>query len=188
MATKTKRRRKATEEGISVRGFFRIRITEGDRVVGDSGVDEHGNLVNGDGLRANQVCATGIKEYLCLTLAGSAGSKTISHIALGSGGAPATGDTALAGELTQTASARQTFGALSTAASGAGFNVSFFGTFNSTTPFVTSTSGFNASNIGLFNTSAVTVGTIFAGNTFASSNILSNNNVNVTYGIKFATA
>ena len=77
MATKTKRNRKTNSDGLKVRGFFRIKITEGDldqpetlKLIGDSGVDADGNLINGDGLLPNLVTAAGFQQYLALTLAG----------------------------------------------------------------------------------------------------------------------
>ena len=41
-------------------------------------------------------------------------------------------------------------------------------------------------NIGLFNTSAATTGTVFAGNTYATSTCATNQNVNITYDIDFS--
>ena len=57
----------------------------------------------------------------------------------------------------------------------------FTGTFSSSNSFVTSTQ--NISNIGLFATSSG--GTLFAGNTFASSSCATNQDVNCTYVISF---
>ncbi len=184
------RRRKSHKDGIKVRGFFRIQVTEGDpnhpetlKVVGDSGVDENGELINGDGWRENLVTATGFQQYLALTLAGSAGSKTISHMLVGTGGAPASNDTALSGEITHATNSRKTV-APTTAASGAGYNVSFAAAFNSADSFLTASA--NLSNVALVNTLTTNVGTIFAGNTYASSAVATNNNLAVTYAIKFS--
>lgn len=192
MSVSAKRRRSASgaQDGVKVKGFFRIRITEGDldhpetlKVVGDSGVDENGNLINGDGLLPNLVTSAGFQQFLALTLAGSAGSKTVSHMAVGTGGAPASNDTSLSGEITHASNSRKTVSP-TTAASGAGYNVSFAAAFNSSDSFLTATA--NLSNVGLFNTSTTNAGTMFAGNTYASSAVATNNNLQITYAIKFS--
>ena len=69
-----------------------------------------------------------------------------------------------------------------TAATNGSTSGQFTATFSSADSFVTNTQ--NLSNIGLFATSAA--GTLFAGNTFASSSCATNQNVNVTYNINFA--
>jgi len=194
MSTKMKRNRKSNSDGLKVRGFFRIRVTEGDldkpdtlKLVGDSGVDADGNLINGDGWLPNLVTAAGFKEFLALTLAGSAGSKTVSHMGVGTGGAPASNDTTLSGEITHNTNCRVTV-APTTAASGAGYNVSFAGAFNSSASFLTASA--NLSNVGLFNialsSNSQTQGTVFAGNTYASSAVATNNNLQITYAVKFS--
>jgi hypothetical protein len=104
-----------------------------------------------------------------------AGSLQVSHLALGSGGAPAASDTSLAGEVVK----RQ---AVTAATSSTSKAVLFTGTFSSANSFVTNTQ--NISNIGLFNSSST--GTLFAGNTFASSSCATNQDVNVSYAITFA--
>lgn len=188
----TKSRRKGVKDHVKVRGFFRIQITEGDptkpetiKIVGDSGVDENGELINGDGLRENLVTAAGFQQYLALTLAGSAGSKTVSHMGLGTSGAPASNETVLGGEITHSSNCRVTVSP-TTAVSLAGYKVSFLGTFASGS-FLTANA--NLSNIGLFNTSlssdGATRGTVFAGAAYTSSTVASNNNVNATYAIIF---
>lgn len=190
MPVATRRRRKSQKECVKVSGFFRIQVTEGDpshpetlKVVGDSGVDANGELINGDGYLPNLVTSLGFAQYLCLLLAGSAGSKTISHMLVGTGGAPASGDTALSGEITHATDSRKTV-APTTAASGAGYNVSFAAAFNSVASFLTASA--NLSNVALINTLTTNIGTIFAGNTYASSAVATNNNLAVTYAIKFA--
>ena len=160
MAKKT-----ATQEGIKVRGFFRVQIVEGKKVVGDSG------------FRENQVVNLGFQDYLCKTLGGMSGSKTISHVALGTGGAPAASDTSLAGEIMS--STQRLTVSPSTIASK---TLQMTAAFLSANSFLTASA--NLSNIGLFNTS--TAGTLFSGNTFASSACATNQSVNVTYQIRFS--
>src|SRR5882757_3677167 len=89
-------KRRTPSDGIKARGFFRVQITEDGRVVGDSK------------WRQNQITNLGFDQFLCQTLAGMAGSKTVSHMALGTGGAPVATDTSLASELTDTSNSRKT--------------------------------------------------------------------------------
>lgn len=156
-----------TNEGLKVRGMFRVRITEDDNgqthIVGDSGWQE------------NQVVNLGFNQYLVSTLGAIAGSKQISHMALGSGGAPAAGDTTLAGEVVK----RTT---VTAATSSGSKTLRLTATFGSSDSFVTNTQ--NISNVGLFNTSSG--GTIFAGNTYTSSSCATNQNVEATYDIIFS--
>lgn len=194
MAKTRRRKGKKNQDGVNVRGFFRLRVTEGDldnpdslKVLGDSGVDADGNLINGDGFLPNLVTAAGFQQFLALTLAGSAGSKTVSHMGLGTGAAPASNDTVLSGEITHNTNCRVTVSP-TTAASGAGYNVSFTAAFNSSASWLTASA--NLSNVGLFNialsSNSATQGTVFAGNTYSSSAVATNNNIQVTYAIKFS--
>lgn len=145
------RKTKGHSDGIAIKGFFRVQITEnGKGVIGDSG------------WRKNQVTNLGINQYLVNWLTSGAG-KSVTYMALGTGGAPASSDTSLSGELTHSTSGRAAVSS-SIVASG---TAQFTGAFASANSFVTATA--NISNIGLFNTSTTGVGTLFAGNTFASS-------------------
>lgn len=151
------------DEGLRIRGFSRVQITEEDRVVGDSGWGD------------NQITNLGVLNFLAMLLGGTTGSIQVSHAALGSGAAPASDATALPSELGE--DVRDAV----TAASNGSTSVRFTGTFASGDNFVTATR--TLSNIGLFGTS--TGGTIFAGNTYASSTCATNQNVNYTYDITF---
>ncbi len=154
-------------ENQKIKGFFRVQITEdGKGVVGDSGWKE------------NQITNLGIEQYIANWLVGDTGSgKSITHIALGTGSQPASNGTALEGEVTKRAEVSTSIVDSRTA--------QFTAQFASSASFI-GTGGANISNIGLFNTSSG--GTIFAGNTYASSACASNQNVNVTYQIRFASA
>lgn len=159
---------KNKNDGIKVKGMFRLHLTENGKIIGNSG------------WKPNQVVNLGFNQYLVFNLGTGAGtSKNVSHVALGTGSAPAAADTALLGEGDISKRA-----AVTAASSTASKTVRFTATFNSTDSFVTATK--NISNIGLFNTSAVTTGTIFAGNTYTSSACATNQNVNVTYDIIFS--
>lgn len=151
------------KDNLNIKGMFRVQITEDGKVVGDTG------------WKKNQVTNLGFNQYLVSALGAIAGSKQVSHLALGSGGAPAASDTSLAGEVEK----RQ---AVTAATSSSSKTVRFTGTFDSANSFLTSSR--NLSNVGLFNSSST--GTLFAGNTYTSSAVATNNNVNVTYDIIFS--
>jgi hypothetical protein len=150
-------------DGLKIKGMFRIQLTEDGKLVGDSG------------WKKNQITNDGFNDYLCKALGAVSGSKQVSHLALGTGGVPAAADTTLAGEVQK----RQ---AITAATSSSSKTIRFTGTFSSANSFVTATQ--NVSNIGLFNSSST--GTLFAGNTFASSAVATNQNVNATYDIIFS--
>ena len=153
-------------DGIKIRGFFRVHIVEPTgEIVGDSGWIE------------NQVTNLGFNEYLVSTLGAIAGSKQISHVALGSGTIPGAADTSLAGEVEVRA-------AVTAATSSSSKTLNLTATFSSAASFVTNTQ--NISNIGLFNTSEAGVGTVFAGYSYASSSCATNQNVNITYNVVFS--
>jgi len=155
-----------SEDTIGVKGMFRLQIVDADgTIAGDSGWHE------------NQVVNLGFNQYLVSTLGGIAGSKVITHAALGSGGAPAAADTTLAGEVEVRA-------AITAATSSASKTLRCTATFASSDSFVTNTQ--NISNIALAQTSTQGAATIFAGNTYASSSCATNQNVNVTYDIIFS--
>lgn len=152
-----------TQNAITVRGFFRVAIEEDGEIVGDSG------------WKPNIVTNLGFNQYLVSALGSIAGSKYVSHLALGTGGIPAATDTTLAGEV-------QARTAVTAATSSSSKTVRFTATFSSAGNFVTDTR--NLSNVGLFN--SISGGTLFAGNTYASSSCGTNQNVNVTYDIIFS--
>jgi len=151
------------ENGISVRGFYRVNILENGEIVGDSEWCE------------NVVTNLGFNQYLVSTLGAIAGSKQIGFAALGTGGAPATNATTLGGEV-----AKRT--AVTAATSSSSKTVRFTATFGSTDSFVTAT--MSISNIGLFASSSG--GTLFAGNTYNSSSCATNQEVQCTYDIIFS--
>lgn len=157
------------QDKTGLRGFFRVQIANQD-----------GSLAGDSGWLENQVTNLGFNEYLVSTLGAIAGSKQISHAALGTGSQPGAAHTSLEGELDPT-NARA---AVTAATSSGSKTVRFTATFNSSQSFASAT--VNISNIGLFNTSEVTTGTVFAGNTYASSSCATNQNVNVTYDIIFS--
>jgi len=151
------------ENTIKVKGMFRVQIEEDGTVVGDSGWLE------------NQVTNLGFNQYLVSSLGSIAGSKYITHMALGSGTVPGAAATTLDGEVEKRTS-------ITAATSSGSKTLRLTATFGSSDSFVTNTQ--NISNVGLFNTSSG--GTLFAGNTYASSSCATNQNVNATYDIIFS--
>lgn len=155
-----------TEAGLKIHGFTRIQLVEDDKIVGDSGWSK------------NQITNEGVRNYLVYLLGAVAGSSQIGYAALGSGTEPGAAATTLDDELAE--GVRDAVAA----ASNGSTSVRFTGTFASGDSFVTATR--DISNIGLFATDSG--GTLFAGNTYASSSCATNQNVNYTYDITFSTA
>ena len=154
------------EKLIKVQGFSRVQIEEGGKVVGDSGF-----------VGPNTITNVGFLNYLCHVLGGSAGSSLVAFLALGTGGTVATNGTALPGEI-MGGTQRKAPTYLNIGSTTA----QFAATFASTDNFVTAS--VDISNIGLFRSSAEN--SIFAGNTYASSTLGTNQNINATYQIRFA--
>ena len=156
---------------LTLRGFYRVQITDPDgSIAGDSGWHE------------NQIVNLGVNDYVCQLLGDMAGSKQITHAALGTGTAPGAAATTLHGELDETSSRA----AVTAATSSSSMKARFTATFSSANSFVSATMSLR--NIGLFHQSNVTAGTLFCGNTYSTSTCATNQNVNVTYDIDMSTS
>ena len=155
-----------SKDGTMIQGFSRVQIEEDGKIVGDSGF-----------IGPNQITNVGFLNYLCHLLGNSAGSRQVAFIALGTGGAPASDATGLAGEIMSSTQRKAP-----TYANVGSTTAQFTATFASGDSFLTGTS--NLSNIGLFNSSAEN--SMFAGNTYASSSCATNQSCNVTYQIRFS--
>ena len=153
------------KDSVKIKGMFRVQLTEDGKVVGDSGW--HENMITNDGFN----------QYLVRHLGGDTDRKSITHMAIGTGTAPASDATSLAGEITTDA------GRIAVSSSSVASH-----TYQATAQWASSlhTGTHTIQNLGLFNTESG--GTIFAGNTFATSQWNSNQDVNATYQIRFATA
>ncbi len=152
---------------IKIKGTFRIHITEDGKLVGDSGWHE------------NNVTNNGMDQYILQLMTGDAASKRVTHACLGTGGTLTNATNQIPGEITHGVSSRAAVTAVTSASS----RVRFTATFNSANSFVTANA--NISNIGLYQQSNTNTATVFAGNTYASSTVATNQNVNVTYDINF---
>lgn len=152
------------KDGIGIHGFFRVNIQDPD-----------GEIVGDSGWMKNTVTNDGKLHFLVQMLGGIAGSTPVGYAALGTGGTVNAASTALPGELAE--GVRNAVAAASNGSTA----VRFTGTFASSDNFVTATR--DISNIGLFATDSG--GTVFAGNTYASSSCATNQAVNYTYDITF---
>ena len=155
-----------SNSNINVKGFFRINIEEDGKIVGDSGWKE------------NQVTNLGFLNYLVKLLGGSSGSAQIGFVALGTGGAPATDAVTLPGEISGSTQRKAvTFGSVNST------TAQFLATFASDDSFLSGDSTLDC--IGLY-AATTTNDTLFAGNTYTGSSCGTNQNVNVTYQIRFS--
>jgi len=166
-----------SQDSISIKGMFRLQIEDGPsgRIVGDSGWKQ--NVITNLGFN-------NIVNQLGTSLTGS----KIMAVALGTGGAPAVTDTVLAGEVLATGVNSVIRPALTSATSSTSKTLRNTATFQSALSFSSTVAGVNISNIGLWSTTGPlsTTGTLLAGNTYTSSALATNQNVNVTYDLIFA--
>ncbi len=158
------------EKNIGLKGCFRLNIREDNKIVGDSGWLD------------NIVTEVGISKFLhCF--AGTAGTLQVSHLSIGSGGIPASNDAVLAGEdLVSSRRAAVALASTTRTASNGTSTMQFAATLASSDSFVTA--ALNISNIGLFNSS--TSGSLMAGNTYVSSALATNQNVEMSYQIRMS--
>ena len=163
---------KKQSEAIKVAGFFRLNIvdhSEGKaKVVGDSGWCK------------NLVTNLGFQHYLVETAGAIAGSSQVTAFALGLGTAPGATATSLESELSDATNCRFTM----TPSVVSSKTLQMVGTLNSNIV----TANRTIQNIGVFATTAVTAGSILCGNTYATSQLQTNQSVNCTYQLRFATA
>ena len=160
---KKTKRIETTNDGLKIRGFFRLKIGEPDK----NGVVNVADGAYGDsGWHENTITNLGKDAFLSQLLANMAGSLQVKYAALGTGGTLNATATALTGELTGTG-LRMAVTPTTINQSG---TVQFAFTLNS--GFTAGTG--NISNVGLFAISNATSGQVFAGNTYASSALASN--------------
>lgn len=169
MARKNK---KSVGDDLKLAGFFRLQIVE-DRngrsvVVGDSGWNK------------NTVTNDGFDQYVCRSVGGMSGSKSVSHMALGTGTAPGATATTLDGEITDAASSRKAV----TASTVASKTLQLTAAFNSADSFITAAK--TIQNVGLFQQSNTNTATILAGQTYTTSALATNQSVNATYQLRFS--
>jgi len=162
---------KSHSDDMNVRGFYRLQI-----------VDDKAGVIGDSGWHENQVTNLGIRQYLVGWLTSGTG-KSVTHAALGTGGAPASDATTLSGE-----NYHQSADATTNSRAGVSTSIVASGTAQFTAGFASSNSFVTASadisNIGLFETyltSLANAGTLFAGNTYASSTVATNQAVRLNW-------
>lgn len=168
-----RKKKKQDHDGVRLRGFFRVNVLEDGNVVGDSGWCE------------NQVTNDGINQYIVNWVVGNTASgKSVTHMALGTGTAPASNATSLAGEISHGTQQSRKSVTTSVESSRTAQFIASFNSATGTAAWITTT--VTLQNVGLFNTSTTGAGTILAGNTFATSSVATNQNVQVTYQLRFS--
>jgi hypothetical protein len=162
------------KDGMKIKGAFRLQIVEdtpfGVAVKGDSG------------WVPNTVTQYGMEKFICDLIAADAGSLRVSHAALGTGTATINStQSLLTSELTHSASGRAD---MTAATSSTSVKVRWTGTFQSNSSFVTA--AVTVGEIGLFQQSNTNTASLAAGATFNTSQVSTNQNVNVTYDWDFS--
>lgn len=161
------------KEGMKIKGAFRLQIVED--------TPDEVNVVGDSGWLPNTVTQYGFEEYICDLIAADAASLRVSHAALGTGTAAINStQSKLTSELTHSVSGRAD---MSAATSNTSVKVRWTGTFNSNSSFVTA--AVTVGEIGLFQQSDTNTATLAAGATFDTSQVSTNQNVNVTYDWDF---
>lgn len=165
--------KKVARDSLKIKGMFRLQIEEGGKIVGDSGWKE------------NQITDLGFNNIVNQLGTGLTGSK-IMAVALGTGTIPGNAATVLPGEVLATGANSVIRPSLTAATSSTSKTLRNTATFSSANSFASAS--YNISNIGLWSTTGPvsTSGTLLAGNTYTSSALATNQNVNVTYDIIFA--
>lgn len=163
----TRSRRKVPGDKAAVRGFFRVNILENGEVVGDSGWKE------------NTITDNGYSNYLLDLLGKSSSSKQISRMCLGTGTAPNATHNTLNGELNTATYTRTTV----TYANVSSRTARFTATFASSSSHIVAAT--TLQNIGIIN-DTTSAGTLMAGNTYATSQWNTNQDLQATYEIRFS--
>lgn len=158
------RKKKVVQDVAHANGMFRINVLENGKVVGDSGWCK------------NQITDLGAQYYLVENLVAGGNSKRVTHMAIGSGTAPAVAATTLPAEIG--GSSNRIAVSTSVVASRTMQATASFGSaqFGSLCPLT-------ISSLGLYGNASSN--SIFAGNTFNSSQWNSNQDVSATYQVKF---
>lgn len=152
------------KNNISVQGFFRMKIV-------DHAKDGSTKVVGDSGWKKNLVTNLGFQHYIIEPMGAITGSSTVAYFALGTGTAPAVADTALLNELGDAAACRFTM----TPSVVSSKTLQMVGTLNSN--IITANRTIN--NVGVFAVSSTGLGSILCGNTYATSQLQTNQSVNV---------
>ena len=154
-------------QALTLRGFFRLQLGEE--------IDGKQEIVGDSGWKENQVTNLGFQNYVVNLIGSLAGSKHVGMIMIGTGTEPNVTHTTLDGE-----TKRQTCGNAAVASKTMRATAEIAsGNHPGGTPDI--------SNIGLIEDTA-SAGTLFAGNTYASSTWNSNQGLSATYELRFGTS
>ena len=150
-------------------GFFRVNIVE----------EKNGNkvVVGDSGWKPNLITNLGAQHFIVEQMGSIAGSSVVSYGAFGSGGTVASTLTAIPAEVATANGRFAVVGAVS-----ASRTLRYTGSIQSNVLPATT-----VGNVGLYAVSSTNSGSMFAGNTFASSTLATNQAVNLTYDIQFPT-
>ena len=154
------------KEYVTLQGFTRIKIGEE--------VDGKLKIVGDSGWRGpNEVVNEGFQDYICASIGSIAGSKYVTHAALGTGTAPGAVANTLEGE---TGTREVTDNSIVSSK-----------TLQATAEWASGDHPGDCTlkNVGLFNTSSG--GSLLCGNTYATSSWGSNQAVSMTYQLRFQT-
>lgn len=162
--------RKAVSDRVGVRGFYRLQVVDDPsgkpKIVGDTG------------WRENTITNVGFQFGITSCLGGVANSSQITFAALGTGTAPGATATTLDGEITDVAGARCAVTPTTIASKTVQFAFTLASGVYTTTKTI--------QNVGLFQTSTTAAGSCYAGNTYATSQLQSNQAVNGSYQLRFS--
>jgi len=149
---------------ISLNGFFRVQI-----------VDKKTGKIRGDsGWAKNQITNYGLNNCICAAPIGNAASVQAAGLLLGTGDVPASSAVELDGSLSKYWSEFAYSSILSSLT--ARVSVSYDGTLGSVAAL---------KNIGVF---AASDGSIIAGNTFATSSLGTDQDINCSYELRYTTS
>ena len=160
---------KITKDNIGVRGFYRLQIQE-------AGKNGKMKVVADSNWLENTVTDYGFSSAITTQVGGAAGVPP-THLALGTGTAPGAGATSLEGEIGATTDGTRMSMTTSVVSSK---TLRMTGSLNSGLIGGAST----IKNIGVFGHSSS--GTVMSGNTYATSQLATNQTVNATYEWRFA--
>ena len=162
-------RKKNPGSDINVKGMFRVKLGVG---AGDDAI-----VVGDSGWCRNTVTNDGLDNYIAGACGAVSGSKQVSHMALGTQtNAINATQSELSGPMNEESRKSVTPTTIIT------------GTFRATASW-SSTNHTATSDLGavsLYNTSTTNIGSMVAGQTFASSNWATNQNVSATYELRFS--
>jgi hypothetical protein len=169
-------RRKAVEDKLVIRGFYRVAIHD----YGPKGEPNY-KLVSDSGLCGpNQMTNIGFLNYIAYVLGSSAGSVRAAFAAVGTGTVPASNATGLPGEVV--AAGRQAIGVAINGSTQIQWTCSWASTDQTvTTPIV-------LQNAGLYEVNSTAGASLMCGKTYATQTWASNQSCSLTYQLNLSAS